>query len=99
MEKIKLPLSLIKVQFVDRELALKKMEERAEKGMVRAVVIFGPEDCGETAWLKQSAAFLRELGFDVLYLNSIEEEVYAELGIEGVKKRIAEILREATDET
>ena len=99
MKRIKLPLNHgLEVEFTDRELALKKTEEWAERGMVNVQLVFGPEGCGKTAWLKQSAVLLRELGFDVLYLNPIEKEVYAELGVEDVKRRIAEILREATDE-
>ena len=98
MRRIKLSLASIEVEFADRELALKRMEEWAERGTRFPRVVFGPEGCGKTGWLKQSAVLLRELGFDVLYLNPIEKEVYAELGVEDVKKRIAEILREATDE-
>ena len=99
MERIRVAFAPdLDVLFSDRELALRKMEEWAREGMVNVQVVFGPEGCGKTAWLKQSAVLLRELGFDVLYLNPIEKEIYAELGVEEVKKRIAEILREATDE-
>ena len=99
MERIRLAFAPgLEVEFSDRELALKKTEEWAREGMVNVQLVFGPEGCGKTAWLKQSAMLLRELGFDVLYLNPIEKEVYAELGVEDVRKRIAEILREATDE-
>ena len=99
MERIKLPLAPgLEVRFTDREQALKRMEEWAERGTRFPRVVFGPEGCGKTGWLKQSAVLLRELGFDVLYLNPIEKEVYAELGVEDVRKRIAEILRDMTDE-
>ena len=99
MKRIKLAFTPgLEVEFVDREVALRKVEEWAERGTRFPRVVFGPEGCGKTGWLKQSAVLLRELGYDVLYLNPIEKEVYAELGVEDVKRRIAEILREATDE-
>lgn len=99
MERIKLRLAPgLEVLFADRELALNKVEEWAASGTFPVQVVFGPEGCGKTAWLKQSAVLLRRLGFDVVYLNPLEKELYAELDLPDVKRRIAEILREATDE-
>ena len=43
----------LEVEFVDRERALKQVEELAEKGTRFPIVAFGPEDCGKTAWLKK----------------------------------------------
>ncbi|WP_054849189.1 ATP-binding protein [Vulcanisaeta sp. JCM 14467] len=100
MEKIKLRLTRgIYVEFADREQALKRIEYWANHGMSVVHVIYGPEGCGKTAWLKQSAELLRELGFEVIYMNPIEKEFMAEVGIEDVKKRLLEILREATSES
>ncbi|MEM4493889.1 MAG: ATP-binding protein, partial [Pyrobaculum sp.] len=63
MERIKLPFaSGLEVEFVDRQLALKKVEEWAERSTYPVQVVFGPEGCGKTAWLRQSAVLLRELG-------------------------------------
>ncbi|AFA39512.1 Archaeal ATPase [Pyrobaculum oguniense TE7] len=99
MERIKLRLApRLEVQFADRELALKRMEEWAREGVVDVQLVYGPEGCGKTAWLRQSVALLKELGFDVIYLNPLEREIAAEVGVGDVKRRIAEILREATDE-
>ena len=89
----------IEVDFVDRDLALRKMEEWAEKGMVDVQLVPGPEGCGKTAWLKQSVELLKELGFDVIYVNPIEKEVMMETGVADVKTKLAEILREATENT
>jgi len=56
------------VEFADRERALGQVVEWAERGTRFPVVIFGPEGCGKTAFLRQAAAMLRDLGYDVFYL-------------------------------
>ena len=99
MKRIKLKLAKFDVEFVDREQALKRIEYWADHGMTVVHVIYGPEGCGKSAWLRQGAELLRELGFDVIYLNPIDKEFMAEVGVEDVKKRLLEILREATDES
>ncbi|MEM1610750.1 MAG: ATP-binding protein [Sulfolobales archaeon] len=88
----------VEVDFVDREHALEKMREWAERGIVNVQVVFGPEGCGKTAWLKQSAVLLKELGFDVIYINPLEKGFLAEVGVEEVRKKLLEILREASEE-
>jgi ABC-type phosphate/phosphonate transport system ATPase subunit len=57
------------VEFVDRERALGQVEEFAEEGTRWPVVVIGPEGCGKTAFLRQAAAMLRDLGYDVFYLH------------------------------
>jgi predicted AAA+ superfamily ATPase len=52
----------VKTEFTDRDRALAQVEEWAEKSTRRPVVVFGPEGCGKTAFLRQAAAMLRELG-------------------------------------
>jgi predicted AAA+ superfamily ATPase len=56
----------LEIEFVDRERALKQVEELAEKGTRFPMVVFGPEGCGKTAWLKQATFILRELGFETI---------------------------------
>jgi energy-coupling factor transporter ATP-binding protein EcfA2 len=77
MKRIKLRFADLEVEFTDRDLALKRVEEWAEKGIVRVQVVFGPEGCGKTAWLKQSAALLRELGFEVVYIDPLRRDFIA----------------------
>jgi len=80
MRRIKLSFAQdVEVVFVDREMALKKIGEWAEKGVINVQVVFGPEGCGKSAWLRQSSEVLRGLGFDVIYINPVEKEFYAEL--------------------
>ncbi|WP_291766541.1 ATP-binding protein [Caldivirga sp. UBA161] len=99
MRRIKLSLARdLKVDFVDRDLALRRVEEWSEKSTYPVQVIYGPEGCGKTAWLRQSVELLRELGFDVIYLNPIERIFLTEVGIEDVRRRLNEVLHEATDE-
>lgn len=100
MKRIKLRfIEDIEVVFTDREQALKRVGEWAERGMVNVQVVYGPEGCGKTAWLMQSAELLKEHGFDVIYINPIERGFYAEIGIRDVKARLLEVLKEAAEET
>ena len=97
MRRARLRFAGLELEFVDREAALRGVEELAERGTYPVYVVFGPEGCGKTAWLKQSAMLLKELGFDVLYINPVERELLAEVGVEDVKRGLLEILREVTD--
>jgi Archaeal ATPase. len=63
----------VETEFVDRERALRQVEEWAERSTRWPVVIFGPEGCGKTAFLRQAALALREFGFDVFYLHPSTE--------------------------
>ncbi|AEA12397.1 hypothetical protein TUZN_0913 [Thermoproteus uzoniensis 768-20] len=99
MGRIRLDLARgLAVVFADREAALRRVEEWAERGTRLVKLVFGPEGCGKSAWLRQSAELLRELGFDVLYVNPLQREFLAEVGVSDVRSRLVEILREATAE-
>lgn len=63
----------VEVEFADREVAIGQVEGLAERGTRFPLVIFGPEGCGKTAWLKQTAEILRGAGYRVLYVNPNEE--------------------------
>ncbi|MEM4493980.1 MAG: ATP-binding protein [Pyrobaculum sp.] len=95
MKRIKLTLtSNLEVEFADRDLALKKVEEWAEKGMVKVEVVFGPEGCGKTAWLRQSAVLLRELGFHVIYVDPLNRYFEAYTDVKEVARRLADAAAE-----
>jgi type IV pilus assembly protein PilA len=77
------------MEIVDRDRALAQVMEWAERGTRFPVVIFGPEGCGKTAFLRQAASGLRELGYDVFYLqprNQIEGAKPTLLYIGGTTK-------------
>jgi len=96
VKKVKLDFAGLKVEFCDRERALKQVEELAEKGTWHPLVVFGPEGCGKTAWLKQSAELLKGLGFGVMYFNPMRREFLAEVGVKSIEKRVLEVLRRAS---
>ena len=80
MKRIKLELAPgVETEFVDRDRALAQLAEWAEKSTRWPVVIFGPEGCGKTAFLRQAAAMLREFGYDVFYLHPLDRVFAAEV--------------------
>jgi predicted AAA+ superfamily ATPase len=48
----------VETEFVDRDRALAQVKEWAERRHRFPIVIFGPEGCGKTAFLRQAAAGL-----------------------------------------
>ena len=89
MERIRLPLApSLEVKFADREMTLKRMEEWAERGMARVEVVFGPEGCDKTAWLRQSAVLLRELGYHVIYVDPLRKYFEAYTDVKEVARRL-----------
>ncbi len=96
MRRVRLGFAGLRVDFVDRDLALKLIEDWAGRGGTGLPrVIYGPEGCGKTAWLKQSVILLRELGFEVIYVNPINREVLAEFGVAGLRDEFLRLVREA----
>ena len=95
MKRIKLGFANIQVDFIDRELALKLIEDWADKGTFPVQVVYGPEGCGKSAWLKQSIELLKELGFNVIYVNPLNKEVLAEFNIIDLRDRFLNLIGEA----
>lgn len=84
----------LEVGFSDREFALEKIREWGERGTRFPQVVFGPEGCGKTAWLRQSAKLLREMGYDVIYVNPIERIVDLDIGLSDLRKRLLRDIQE-----
>jgi AAA+ ATPase superfamily predicted ATPase len=84
----------LEIEFVDRERALKQVEELAEKGTRFPIVVFGPEGCGKTAWLKQATFILRELGFEAIYIDPLHRDFIANTDTSEAVKRLAEATSE-----
>lgn len=96
MRRVRLRFAGIGVEFVDRDAALKRVEEWAGRGTYPVQVVYGPEGCGKTAWLKQSVALLGELGFEVLYINPLHKEYLAHTSVGEIVKILADTVADAT---
>ena len=86
------------VEFADRERALGQVEEWAERGTWAPVVVFGPEGCGKTAFLRQAASGLRELGYDVFYLHPLDRAFSAEVDDPDVKTLFLDLVRKTLED-
>ncbi|MEM4650424.1 ATP-binding protein [Pyrobaculum aerophilum] len=62
------------------------------------MVIFGPEGCGKSAFLRQASAMLRELGFDVFYLHPLEWEFRAEVAVPDIRREFVQFVERALGE-
>ena len=82
MKRIKVEIAPgVETEFVDRDRAIAQIAEWAERGTRFPIVIFGPEGCGKSAFLRQAASGLRELGYDVFYLHPLDRVFLAEVMI------------------
>jgi len=86
------------VEFADRERALGQVERFAEEGTRWPVVVFGPEGCGKTAFLRQVAAMLRDLGYDVFYLHLLDRVFSAEVEDPDVKRLFLDLVRRTLED-
>ena len=93
--RVKLPFtSGLEVEFVDRDRGIKQVYEFGEKGTRFPIVVFGPEGCGKTAWLRQSVEVLRDLDYDVIYINPLRKEFLAEVGVRDLRDLITQIAKD-----
>jgi dephospho-CoA kinase len=86
----------LEVEFTDRNRALKQVYELAEKGTSSPVVVYGPEGCGKSAWLKQTTEILREGGFDVIYADVARRDYVAHTDVREVIERVSEVIADTT---
>ena len=99
MKRIKVEIAPgVETEFVDRDRALAQVKEWAEKSTRWPVVIFGPEGCGKTAFLRQAASGLRELGYDVFYLHPLDKVFLAEVDDPDVKSLFADLVRKTLED-
>jgi hypothetical protein len=88
----------VETEFVDRDRALAQIAEWAEKSTRWPVVIFGPEGCGKTAFLRQAAFAMRELGYDVFYLHPLDRVFAAEVDDPEVKTLFLDLVRKTLED-
>jgi thymidylate kinase len=85
----------VEVEFCDRERALQQVEELARRGTRFPIVVFGPEGCGKTAWLKQATELLRELGYETIYVDPLRREFVARTDVKELVEKFVEAASEA----
>ncbi|WP_052885867.1 ATP-binding protein [Vulcanisaeta distributa] len=95
MGRVRLGFANLTIEFVDRDLALKLIDEWAEKSTFPVQVIYGPEGCGKTAWLLQSIELLKDHGFEVVYVNPINRLAFAEVSINSLREEFFKLVKEA----
>jgi hypothetical protein len=88
----------VETEFVDRDRAFAQVAEWAERGTRFPIVIFGPEGCGKTAFLRQAASGLRELGYDVFYLHPLDKVFAADVDDADVKSLFADLVRKTLED-
>jgi len=86
----------LEVEFTDRVRAVEQVRELAEKGTRYPIVVFGPEGCGKTTWLRQAAEVLRELGFEAIYVDPLHRDFTAYTDVGEVVRRLGEAVADAT---
>jgi len=97
MRKVKLPLVPgLDVEFVDRDAALRQVADWADRGTRFPVVIYGPEGCGKTAFLRQAATMLRDLGYDAIYVDVARMDFVAHTDVADVAKRLIDAAAETS---
>jgi len=94
MRRITVRFADLDIEFVDRDMALRQVEDWANKSTWYPVVIFGPEGCGKTAFLRQTVEALRELDYNVLYLHPLDRVFMAEVDEPDVKSLFLDLARQ-----
>jgi len=98
VRRVKLSFAGLEVEFVDRDRAIQQVLEWGERGMWFPIVVFGPEGCGKTAWLRQATEVLSERGYEVFYIHPLDKLVYAEVSIPSIKEAFLEFSQKALAE-
>ena len=88
----------LEVEFVDRDRAIQQVIEWSERSTRFPIVVYGPEGCGKTAWLRQTAEVLSERGYEVFYIHPLDRLVYADVSIPSVKEAFLEFAQKALAE-
>ena len=95
MKRIKLRFAGgLEVEFVNRDKALRQINEIADKGTYPVYVIYGPEGCGKTALFKQAKEILEEHNYNVVYANPMAEDKEELLGYTPtIRDLVKDVLR------
>ncbi|WP_069807912.1 ATP-binding protein [Vulcanisaeta thermophila] len=96
MKRTKLRFANHEIEFINRETAIKQIEELANKGTWWPLVIYGPKGCGKSALLKQAIEVLKEHGYEVSYISPLsragEDKVVLTEGLRQLITGISSLL-------
>jgi len=84
------------IEFVDRGRGIKQVLKWCVEGTWHPVVVYGPEGCGKSSWLKQTVEILKGYGFDVIYVDPLRREYTAYTDVKEVITRITEVIADTT---
>jgi len=84
----------LEVEFADRDGALRRVEDWAREGTRWPIVIFGPEGCGKSAFLRQASVMLRDLDYDVIYVDPLHRFFTAHTDVDEIAMRLADAASE-----
>ena len=98
MRRVTVRFANLDVEFTDRDRAIKQVIDWGERGTWHPIVIYGPEGCGKSALLKQATAILRDLGYEVFYLNPLGYVFDADVSFPDIKRAFLGFVREALAE-
>jgi len=87
----------LEVEFTDRDVALRQVRDWAREGTRWPVVIFGPEGCGKSAFLRQATVMLRDLGYDVVYIDPLHRFFIAHTDVGEIARKLADAASETLD--
>jgi hypothetical protein len=97
LSRVKLRFAGLEIEFTDRDRGIQQVLEFAERSTWYPIVVFGPEGCGKTSWLKQSVEVLRKLGFDTIYIDPMHRDFITYTDVWNVARRFAEAAAGAVD--
>jgi predicted AAA+ superfamily ATPase len=86
----------LEIEFVDRGRGIGQVYEFAEESTRFPIVVFGPEGCGKTAWLKQVAEILKEHNFDVIYIDPLRRDSVTYVDVEEVVSMLSQAIADVT---
>ncbi len=84
----------LEVEFTDRDVALRQVEDWAREGTRWPIVVFGPEGCGKSAFLRQATVMLRDLGYDVVYIDPLHRFFIAHTDVGEIARKLADAASE-----
>ena len=98
MRRVRLSFAGREIEFDNRDFALKQVEDWVNRGMALPRVVYGPEGCRKTTWLRQTTMLLKELDFEAIYVNPVESVFMVKLGIMDLRDMLMKLIRETTSQ-